>query len=407
MIQDQVFHCGHFLVIKDREVGLIHQSAKEYLLREACDPNPELECFRIQEKARNLEIASTCFEYIQNGALADGPVNLREDVSRLEAFPLLSYAALHWPKHAKSLPRSDYIFNLSHPFYSNNSWVRVSWLMTYSRSMPLEPPEDSCGLLQLASWFGILPLVENILLQEGFINRIKRSYYLNYQFRGTPLRRAASRGHLAIVRLLLDNGAYVDMKDEIDRTAIYEAAWRGYKEVVQLLIEYGASIEGVFESPLNSAAFSGNEDMLLFLLEKGANIESRFDHETALHTAARSGRMAVLRLLLEKAADIEAKGSHGMTALHLAALGGQEAIVELLLKEGADIEAQNNHGKAALYMAASNNEKAVVRLLLNKGARIRVKNNQEQEVLDLAAQKGPQAFVRSFLDLEKPLDPLY
>lgn len=56
MIQDQVFHCGHFLVIKDREVGLIHQSAKEYLLREACDPNPELECFRIQEKARNLEI---------------------------------------------------------------------------------------------------------------------------------------------------------------------------------------------------------------------------------------------------------------------------------------------------------------------------------------------------------------
>lgn len=31
-IRDQVLYCGYFLTIKENEVGLVHQSAKDYLL---------------------------------------------------------------------------------------------------------------------------------------------------------------------------------------------------------------------------------------------------------------------------------------------------------------------------------------------------------------------------------------
>jgi hypothetical protein len=53
-IRDQVAFCGYFLTIKENKVGLIHQSAKDYLLRKTSDLNRELEFFRIEEEKANL-----------------------------------------------------------------------------------------------------------------------------------------------------------------------------------------------------------------------------------------------------------------------------------------------------------------------------------------------------------------
>jgi hypothetical protein len=127
VMREQVTFCGYFLTVKGDEVILIHQSAKDYLLRKTLDSNPELEFFRIGENKANLEIARRCLAYLQDGALAGGKLNLGgrhlgdrdtlvKDTSRLKAFPLLSYAALHWPEHARSLASSEDIFDLSSLF---------------------------------------------------------------------------------------------------------------------------------------------------------------------------------------------------------------------------------------------------------------------------------------------------
>jgi ankyrin repeat protein len=59
----------------------------------------------------------------------------------------------------------------------------------------------------------------------------------------TCLHFAASAGHTQIVRLLLDNGAFVDALDDIGRTPLHHASARGHPEVVMLLIERGANVE--------------------------------------------------------------------------------------------------------------------------------------------------------------------
>jgi ankyrin repeat protein len=46
---------------------------------------------------------------------------------------------------------------------------------------------------------------------------------------------AASEGHIGIVRLLLDKGAQVSVKDKKGRTALWHAANHGYDDVVELL----------------------------------------------------------------------------------------------------------------------------------------------------------------------------
>ena len=89
IIRDHVSYCGHFLTIKECKVSLIHQSAKDYLLRKSRDSNPELEAFRVKEKAASPELARKCLDYLHNGSFADGRLNPLEDTMHLENLPIV------------------------------------------------------------------------------------------------------------------------------------------------------------------------------------------------------------------------------------------------------------------------------------------------------------------------------
>ncbi|OCH94767.1 ankyrin [Obba rivulosa] len=60
------------------------------------------------------------------------------------------------------------------------------------------------------------------------LNRLDENGY-------TPLHLACDRGHLAVVRLLLSEGADKDVKDADDMTAIELARFSGHDDIVQLL----------------------------------------------------------------------------------------------------------------------------------------------------------------------------
>ena len=334
----QVSYCGYFLTIKGCEVNLIHQSAKDYLLRGDRGSNPELEDFRMEESAGNHEIARKCLQYLEDNLLASEDIDLRNTISRFEAFPLLSYATSYWHVHARTLLISDDIFDLSRPFYHKNSRIRELWLKTYhdlvvapSQKMFDDPWGESYfkfpssyKLLHIASHFGILPLAEKLLTQGGFMTRVKRFPVDEADINGiTALHWAAMEGHLAIARLLLRKSANVNVKDNFGETA------------------------------LHNVATSGNGELLRLLLETGANIDAK-DHwnKTALHVAAIFGHEGILRLLVGIGADINAKDKHGRTALYRAALSGHERVVQLLLEMGADINAKGQLTSTALHIAA-------------------------------------------------------
>ncbi|RFU35773.1 hypothetical protein B7463_g564, partial [Scytalidium lignicola] len=285
VIRDQVSYCGYFLTIKEDEgeVGLIHQSAKDYLLRKTRDSNDVLESFRIKEYAGNLEIARICFDYLQNGALKNEKV-YHEDTAHLKAFPFLSYAVLHWHEHARSLACSEDIFDLSLPFYQKMSRIRESWLKTYWAMKRLGDLPKSFTLLRLASCFGILPLAENIFLKKGFINKIKRFFYVNQKDSNgmTALMWAAKGGHEAVVQLLLESGADIKAKDRFKGTALIKAAQYKHEAVVRLLLENNADTEA----------------------------EDRYER-TVLIEAAKRGHKVIMQMLLKNRANIEAKHRYG------------------------------------------------------------------------------------------------
>ena len=93
---------------------------------------------------------------------------------------------------------------------------------------------------------------------------------------------AAEEGYEAVVKLLLEKGAELEAKDEMDgQTPLSWAAANG----------------------LSRAAVNGHEVVVKLLLEKGAELETKDDHRrTPLSWAAAKRHEAVMKLLVEKGA---------------------------------------------------------------------------------------------------------
>ena len=98
-----------------------------------------------------------------------------------------------------------------------------------------------------------------------------------------------------IVRLLMENGANPNARDEDDQTPLYWAAGRGRIEIVRLLMENGADINagGSREgTPLRGAARGGHIEIVRLLMENGANPNARDeDVWTPLYWAAGRGHI--------------------------------------------------------------------------------------------------------------------
>ncbi|KAK7037940.1 asparaginase-domain-containing protein [Favolaschia claudopus] len=61
---------------------------------------------------------------------------------------------------------------------------------------------------------------------------------------GSPLHAAALNGSTGCVKVLLQSGALVHLRDTLGHTALYYAARKGYEEIVDVLVQAGASLSG-------------------------------------------------------------------------------------------------------------------------------------------------------------------
>ncbi|HEX6739502.1 MAG TPA: ankyrin repeat domain-containing protein [Vicinamibacteria bacterium] len=83
---------------------------------------------------------------------------------------------------------------------------------------------------------------------------------------------AVRAGDLAAVKALLDQGVPVDVKFRYDRTPLSFAADRGHLEIVKLLLERGADVNAKDSfykmTPLSAAAMKGNADIVKLMLAR-------------------------------------------------------------------------------------------------------------------------------------------
>ncbi|XP_051533099.1 ankyrin repeat and KH domain-containing protein 1-like isoform X2 [Myxocyprinus asiaticus] len=256
-------------------------------------------------------------------------------------------------------------------------------LLEYGAGINTHSNEFKESALTLACYKGHLDMVR-FLLEAGADQEHKTDEM------HTALMEACMDGHVGVARLLLDSGAQVNMPADSFESPLTLAACGGHVELAALLIERGANLEEVNDegyTPLMEAAREGHEEMVALLLAQGANINAQTEEtqETALTLACCGGFLEVADFLIKAGADIELGCS---TPLMEAAQEGHLELVKYLLAAGANVHATTATGDTALTYACENGHTDVADVLLQTGADLEHESEGGRTPLMKAARAG-------------------
>ncbi|XP_061583002.1 dynein axonemal heavy chain 12-like isoform X3 [Cololabis saira] len=189
---------------------------------------------------------------------------------------------------------------------------------------------------------------------------------------------ASAAGNPAVIHLLLEYGADANIPNHTGHMPIHRAAHRGNLQVLKLLLPV-TDIRDVHDSgisPLHSAAAVGNTECIKTLLDVGYDpnymlhpwIRRSYDDErkSALFFAVSNNDLASAKLLLESGAM---PNQDPIKCLQVALRLGNYELINLLLRHGANVNyysrINTTHFPSALQYALK--DEVVLRMLCNYG----------------------------------------
>ena len=382
--------CGLFVTINDSRIYLLHQTAKEFLVRNDPSTPPKRvpgdlkwkHSLQLQTSHRIL--AEICIWHLLFIDFETHPLSEKGMLSQyVDGHVFLDYSANHWTTHVLESHIQD-----NNPLAQSilricdvNSKRCLTWFRIYWTSTSTDFPERFTTLM-IASYFG-LEIVVNHLLRMGGINLNSK----DATYERSALSWAAGNGFDAVVKLLIKGTDYslksivklpfrkraeVDSVDRYGRTPLSYAVWKGNATVVKLLLKAGAKVDLTDEiggTPLSYAVSSRHEAIVKLLLKGRTQVDSEDKLSKALLcSAAVKGHEAVVKLLLDTGrVDVNVTDDGGWTPLMGAARGGHEAVVKLLLDTGrVDVNVKDAGGRTPLSEAARRGHEAVVKLLQSR-----------------------------------------
>lgn len=123
----------------------------------------------------------------------------------------------------------------------------------------------------------------------------------------------------------------VEARNAADESALMMASLKGHTELVRQLIARGADVNKPGWTPLHYAATNGHIAAMRMLLENHAFINAQSPNGTTpLMMAARYGTPEAVKLLLEEGAEPDLRNEKGMTAIDFAHSASREDAAKLL-----------------------------------------------------------------------------
>ncbi len=209
--------------------------------------------------------------------------------------------------------------------------------------------------------------------------------------RMTALMQAAQDGDSLMPKILVLNGANLELTDREETTALMVAVLNQHFDVVYFLLEKGANPNHqdkyggsalIYAAGLNNYAIA---DLLLFF---GASdtLKDKKGND-AIMTAVSMGNLACTDVLLQNGVRPDSRDKKLNTPLMVAAQFGDLEMIRLLLEYNAGLEYVNNSNYTALAHAIQTGETSAARILVDSGANVNHLIKKNQNLYDLADQQ--------------------
>ncbi|KAF5025860.1 hypothetical protein F66182_2082 [Fusarium sp. NRRL 66182] len=380
-IEEIAMNCGGFVFVDSQSISLVQSTVQDFFLRTRHEWFPD---------AENL-IAGTCLAYLSALPFQEQECNTSDAyMARLSIYPFYQYAALHWGHHAsRHMPLSKIS-----EFLALNHALQDSFQVILERLRQLDPGSWSFtraqGItgLHICAYFGLNQALRELLRTANVDDR---------SIGMTPLQLAARVGQSESIKVLVEHGADLNLKDPVNShtTSLHWAVRGGHADAVRAILDLGRENLGPDpqeEHPLLTAASRGHADIVeMLVLSPTFGVHS---HKTCAHDslniAILNHDVKVVQVLVSTPDfDLRRPVSFGAyTHLNVAARTGSYTIFEILYKYGKiDAYEKDEYGWNALFHAADAGRASLVHRLLEI-FEADESNNDGRTPLSIAAGRG-------------------
>jgi hypothetical protein len=211
------------LVALDEEAGimrLVHYTTQDYLVR------THEQWFPRGKK----QVALECISYLsldefKQGGLSNKPEEYHYEI--LKRYPFFDYTAHHWAEHARSVEPEIlgefYTFLRDENTLDSISAATTSYRTDYT----------DISWTTMLKWTHFTPI--SMMVRQGLDETLQKYLDEGYGLAdtGSSLEEAARKGHLSIIRTLLDQIVNMNLKNDTG-SALIAAATKGHTDIVQM-----------------------------------------------------------------------------------------------------------------------------------------------------------------------------
>ncbi|NXO12235.1 TRPA1 protein, partial [Oriolus oriolus] len=265
-----------------------------------------------------------------------------------------------------------------------------------------KPNKTGCMPIHAAAFSGAKKCLE-ILLKKGEELGHSAKTHINFTNNGkcSPLHLAVQSGDLEMIKMCIEFGAQIDLKQNEKCTALHFAATQGATEIVKLMMSSYAgeesiidAVDGNKETLLHRTALFDHYELAEYLISMGANIDSvDIEGRSPLLLATSCASWKIVNLLLSKGANVSLKDHLGRNFLHLTVLqpGGLQHLNEKYLQmehiKNLVVD-EDNEGCTPLHYACRQGVALSVNNLLSLNVSIYSKSRDKKSPLHFAASYG-------------------
>jgi hypothetical protein len=348
--------CGLFVKIVDSRVYLIHQTAREFLLRREGESAMQGKWqYSIDLHDAHLTLAKLCIAYLLLDEFRRD-YRSRHENSRAEHGFLL-YSANYWISHTQQAGsmQFDWVEKAAQLCDLNDGslslWLgyhfdRLAWVKSIRDKQPALFWAAHWGLIQMVAYFlnnPQLEVTEDVIKTavsnqengEAILKLLLQQRGAGLQITEGILQTATAKGNADNMKSLLARNSSGQITSEVIRSAITNR--RSGPEVLKILLgDPAVKIEVTDRIIIEVAKNQRNGIYMLEMLLQASNVKITDDGVKAAASRRQAGKVIMKLLLEHRSLDIDF--THELVKIAMGNSGSGDGVIEVLLDHrGADI----------------------------------------------------------------------